>query len=113
MKKYFVFTIFLMFGITPSFADGPGWTVASKVTRIVVVANGGINVRLSPSLNNCVSQSGYGGTYASIYPDHPGLNAMHATLLTAYASGKNVALYLSDDTCRVTEAVLGGTHFSP
>ena len=93
-----------------AFADGPGWTVASKVTRLVVVASGGINVRLSPELNGCTSQGGYGSHYASVYPDHAALELIQSNLLAAYMSGKDVAVYLSDDTCKVGEVVLGGTY---
>ena len=87
-------------------ADGPGWTVDSTVTKLVVTANGGVNVRLSPDVNNCVSQSGYGSNWASIYPDHPGINLIKSDLLAAYVSGKNISLYLADNTCKVTESLL-------
>ncbi len=33
---------------------------------------------------------------------------MKADLLAAYLTGGTVALYLSDDTCRVDEMILGG-----
>jgi hypothetical protein len=89
-------------------AEGPGWTANSTVTKLVVTAYGGINVLLSPAPQACVSQSGYGPAYASIYPDHPGINRIKADLLAAYLTGKPVALYFSDNTCRVTEIILGG-----
>lgn len=92
----------------PAFAQGPGWTVNSTVVRIVDVSNGGVNIRLSPELTGCTSQSGYGATYASLYPSHPGLKNIKATLLMAYATGAPVAIYLSDNTCTISEVLLGG-----
>lgn len=92
----------------PAFADGPGWTANSTIVKLVVTADGGVNVRLSPEVGGCVSQSGYGSNYASIYPGHPGINRIKADLLAAYLTGRPVALYLSDNTCRVTEILLGG-----
>lgn len=92
----------------PALAQGPGWTVSSTVVKLVNTAAGGVNVRLSPELVNCTSQSGYGPAYASIYPDHPGINRLKADLLYAYATGEPVALYLTDNTCRVGEMILGG-----
>ena len=93
---------------TPALADGPGWTANSTVTKLVVTANGGVNVRLSPDLSGCVSQSGYGSTFASIYPTHPGINRIKADLLAAYLTGKPISLYLSDSSCTVVEMMLGG-----
>jgi len=78
------------------------------VQQLVVTANGGVNVLLSPSLGNCVSQSGYGPYYASVYPSHPGINRIKADLLAAYLTGKTVRLYLGDSTCTVLEMILGG-----
>jgi hypothetical protein len=92
----------------PALADGPGWTANSTVTKLVVTADGGINVLLSPQLNGCVSQSGYGPNFASVYPTHPGINRIKADLLAAYLSGKTVALYLGDNSCKVLEMILGG-----
>ncbi|MCW8875563.1 MAG: hypothetical protein OQJ89_03020 [Kangiellaceae bacterium] len=92
-----------VFGVSTVWADGPGWTQESEVTDLVVTANGGVNVRLSPLLQNCVSQSGYGASYASIYPEHPGIDRMQSNLLAAMMSGKKVALYLTNDQCKVTE----------
>lgn len=92
----------------PAFAQGPGWTANSVVTGIVDTSNGGVNVRLSPALTGCTSISGYGAAYASLYPDHPGLNRIKATLLTAYATQATIAIYLSDNTCRIAEVELGG-----
>jgi hypothetical protein len=89
-------------------AAGPGWTANSTVTKLVVTADGGVNVRLSPDLSGCVSNSGYGSIYASIYPSHPGINRLKADLLTAYLTGGTVALHLLDATCRVNELILGG-----
>ena len=78
------------------------------ITKIVDTANGGVNVRLSPELTGCVSQSGYGSAYASLYPTHPGIDRIKATLLTAFATGTPVSIYLDDNTCRIIEVVLGG-----
>lgn len=115
MKKYLKVLLFLSLSSTTffSYADGPGWTVASDVIKIVSVVNGGINVRLSPELSGCTSLSGYGPKYASVYPDHPALNSIQANLLAAYMGGKKVSLYLSDSTCKVGEMVIGGTHGGP
>ena len=92
----------------PAFAQGPGWTVKSTVVQLVVTSNGGVNVRLSPDLTNCVSQSGYGGSFASIYPSHAGIDRMKADLLVAMTSNLPVMLYLNDANCTVTEMRLGG-----
>ena len=93
---------------TPARADGPGWTALSTVKELVVTGNGGVNVRLAPELANCVSQSGYGAAFASIYGSHPGINRIKADLLAALLSGKQVRLYLSDNTCTVSETILVG-----
>ncbi|MCU7843183.1 MAG: hypothetical protein KZQ93_05020 [Candidatus Thiodiazotropha sp. (ex Monitilora ramsayi)] len=108
MKKITTAIFILVSIIIPlhSFADGPGWTGPSTVERLVVVATGGINVKLSPDLNGCTSQSGYGEHYASIPPNHTGLNLMQSNLLTAFTAGKKVRLYLSDDTCKAMEMML-------
>ncbi|MBQ0935095.1 hypothetical protein [Ideonella paludis] len=84
-----------------------GWTQEVKVKSVVVVSSGGINVAVEPALSGCTSQSGYGARYASIYPSHPGLKAMHANLLLAMNSGTSVRLYLTDPQCTVGEMVLG------
>jgi hypothetical protein len=93
---------------TPAHAAGPGWTANSTVTKLVVTFDGGVNVHLSPALSGCTSNSGYGQAFASIYPNHPGINRMKADLLAAYQTGGTVALYLTDSTCRVGELILGG-----
>lgn len=93
---------------TPTHAAGPGWTGNSTVAKLVVTADGGVNVLLSPALTGCTSNSGYGPAFASIYPSHPGINRMKADLLAAYQTGGTVALYLTDSTCRVGELILGG-----
>jgi hypothetical protein len=93
---------------TSSHAQGPGWTANSTITKLIITATGGINVRLSPELVTCVSQSGYGSSYASVYPDHPGINRIEATLLAAYTTGTPVALYFNDNQCTVLEVTLGG-----
>jgi hypothetical protein len=89
-------------------AAGPGWTPNSTVAKLVVTFNGGVNVRLIPELTGCVSQSGYGSAFASIYPSHPGINRLKAMLLAAQMNGTPVTLYFSDSNCTVTEAMLGG-----
>ena len=93
----------IMFTSQASQAQGPGWTAFSDVKELVVTANGGVNVRLEPSLTGCTSQSGYGPTFASIYPNHPGIDRILSNLLAAYMSGKQVRLYLGDSTCTVGE----------
>src|SRR5688500_2428308 len=88
----------MMLTAMPAFAQGPGWTVNSTVVSIVDTSNGGVNVRLSPDLSGCTSQSGYGSLYASLFPTHPGIGRIKASLLTAYSTGATVAIYLSDNT---------------
>jgi hypothetical protein len=93
--------------VIPAIAEGPGWVYNVTINQIVDTAAGAINVRVSPSLISCVSQSGYGPTYASVYPSHPAVDRIKATLLTAYVSGIPVSLYFSDSTCTVAEVILG------
>ncbi len=100
--KILGFLIIVSFSVS-AFSDGPGWTGSRDVVEVVTVINGGINVKLDPELNNCVSQSGYGPRYAYISPDHPGLQLFQSNLLAAMMSGKKVALYLGDATCKATE----------
>lgn len=88
-------------------AEGPGWVLNRTVVNIVNTVNGGFNVRLSPDLTGCVSQSGYGSQHASVYPSHPGLSRIKADLLTALVTGKPVSLYFIDNTCTVGETVVG------
>ena len=88
-----------------AYAEGPGWTGWSTVESVVVVHNGGVNVHLEPSLTSCTSQSGYGATWASVYPDHPGIDRIYSALLAASTTGKPIRLYLSDSTCRVSEMI--------
>jgi hypothetical protein len=92
----------------PAYAQGPGWTAVSTIVQIIDPANGGVNVRLSPDLTGCTSQSGYGPLYASLYPQHPGIDRMKASLLTSFATGTTVMLYLTDNTCTIGEMRLGG-----
>jgi len=87
----------------PALAQGPGWTEVSTVIELVNTSSGGVNVRLSPDVTGCTSQSGYGSVYASIYPNHPGINRLKADLLVAFTTGARVALYLGDNTCMVSE----------
>jgi hypothetical protein len=93
-----------------SFAASSGWVVSAKVIKIVATVNGGINFRLAPELTECISQSGYGPNYASIYPEHPGIKNMHAMLLAAYLSDKPVGVYFGDAKCTVGEIELGGRY---
>jgi len=94
-------------GPNPAQAEPLGWVTNRTVIALVNTGNGGFNIRLSPDLSGCVSQSGYGPTYASVYPSHPGLNRIKADMLTALATGKPVSLYLSDNYCTVGETMLG------
>jgi hypothetical protein len=94
--------------LTSAHAAGPGWTANSTVTKLVVTFDGGVNELLSPALTGCTSNSGYGAAFASIYPNHPGINRLKADLMAAYLTGGTVALYLTDNTCRIGELILGG-----
>ncbi len=91
-----------------SYADGPGWTANVIITKLVATQNGGVNVRVSPDLTNCVSQSGYGPNFASVYPTHPGISRIQAMLMQAYAQGTKVSLWFSDNNCTVGEIIVGG-----
>jgi hypothetical protein len=90
----------------PALAQGPGWTSVSTVIELVNTSNGGVNVRLSPDMTGCTSQSGYGSVYASLYPNHPGIDRIKADLLVAFTTGAHVALYLGDNTCTIVETRL-------
>ena len=107
--RAFVFTVLLAMAY-PTVAQGPGWTEIGKVIRIVNTANGGFNIRMSPELTGCASQSGYGPTYASVLPSHPGLNRIKADILVAFTTGADIRLYFSDSNCTVAEMVLGGSY---
>ncbi|AIW18804.1 hypothetical protein F0267_23165 [Vibrio coralliilyticus] len=85
-----------------------GWITQAKITKVVGVFNGGVNIRITPELTGCTSQSGYGASYASLYPDHEGKDQILSILLAAYMADKTVAIYLSDDTCKIYEVELGG-----
>lgn len=89
-------------------AQGIGWTANATVIKLVVTGDGGVNVRLSPDVTGCQSNSNYGPNFASIYPTHPGINRMKADLLTAFTTGTPVSLYLTDSNCTVGEMILGG-----
>jgi hypothetical protein len=105
MKFAAVATLFIA---TPlAHADGPGWVFNRTVVNLVNTTGGGVNVRLSPDLTGCTSQNDYGQNYASIYPDHPGLNRIKADLLTALVTGRVVSLYLNDNTCKVVSTIFG------
>ena len=107
LAKAFALLVLFAFS-TGASAEGPGWTANSTVKKLVVTADGGVNVLLSPQQTNCVSNSGYGPGFASVYPTHPGINRIKADLLSAYLTGGVVALYFVDNTCRVQEVILGG-----
>jgi hypothetical protein len=93
----------------PALAEGPGWIYNATLVNVVDVSNGGINVRVTPDLTSCVSQSGYGPHFASISPTHPAIGRIKATLLSAYLIGTPVSLYLVDNTCTVVEVILGSS----
>jgi hypothetical protein len=99
-------TVLVLYALSAR-ADGPGWVYNRTVVNIVNTYNGGFNIRFSPDLTGCTSQSGYGATYASVYPSHPGINRIKADIVTALVTGKPVSVYLSDSTCTVHETVLG------
>jgi hypothetical protein len=101
---HWVVAALLLSSMFPAYAQ---WTQEVKVRSVVVVSTGGINVSVEPQLTGCVSQSGYGASYASIYPNHPGRKAMHANLLYALHTGTPVRLYLTEGRCTVTEMILG------
>ncbi|UDF35496.1 UNVERIFIED_ORG: hypothetical protein LHJ69_23610 [Shinella sp. XGS7] len=89
-------------------AAGPGWTGNATVEKLVVTADGGMNILLAPRLAACVPLSGYGPEFAWVAPSHPGFKSIKADLMLAYAMGKPVALYLINDKCQVVETMLGG-----
>ncbi len=103
LKKKALFFVMSALIASPVLAEGPGWTGRRDVVEVVTIVNGGINVKLDPELTACQSLSGYGPKYASIYPEHPGLNLMQTNLVAAMMTNKKVSLYLGDDTCKVTE----------
>lgn len=106
----------LMVGLTFSMsvaAEGPGWSSRAVVKTLIVTQDGGVNVELSPALTNCISNSGYGASFASIYPEHPGINRIKMDLMVAYLYGGTVMLYFSDSTCKVAEIMLGGQGAAP
>lgn len=109
MKKI-ILLIALIAQASFCFAEGPGWYPATKVKRIVVIVNGGVNVKFENETKNCASLSGYGKRYASVYPEHPGLDRIHAILLAAYMADKEVQVHFADDTCKINEVVIGGSY---
>ncbi|MEF7613628.1 hypothetical protein V4F39_06870 [Aquincola sp. MAHUQ-54] len=108
MKLAKVLVCLLVSVTKPALAEGPGWTINVAVKKLVVTADGGVNVSLSPPLSNCTSNAGYGPAFASVYPSHPGIDRIKANLLAAYLTGGIVALYFDDNRCRVTEIIVGG-----
>ena len=107
-KRIVMFVLAAILSISVSQAEPSGWTASVTITKFVGTANGGINVRVSPELTNCVSQSGYGPNYASIYPTHPGINRIQALLMQAYAQGIKVQVWFSDNNCTIGEVTVGG-----
>jgi hypothetical protein len=105
--RLLVFICLASISVDPAFAQGPGWTATGTVLNLVVTFSGGVNVRLAPDIVGCNSQSGYGPNYASIYPNHPGIERIQANLLAALMSGMPVALYLTDANCTVGEIRIG------
>lgn len=93
--------------VTAQTSSGPGW-VTGKIEKVVVVSHGGVNVRLTPDVTGCVSQSGYGPAYASVLPSHPGLDKIYSGLLAAYMAGKQVSIYLSNSDCHIGEIEING-----
>ncbi|XOV78396.1 MAG: hypothetical protein ACFHVJ_15800 [Aestuariibacter sp.] len=110
MKKIFIVLLMSILTGHSALAATSGWVHEVDVSRVVVVVNGGVNVRIQPDLSDCTSQSGYGPKYASIRPDHPGLEKMYSALLAALMSKTKVSLYLGDDKCTVGEVVIGGRY---
>jgi hypothetical protein len=107
-RKLYIFSIAVLAFFSVNLHAETGWIPQAKITRIVGVANGGINVRITPVLTGCTSQSGYGPSYASLYPDHPGKDQILSILLAAYMADKTIAIWLSDNTCKIGEVELGG-----
>lgn len=91
-------------------AAGPGWVENVVVEKIVNTADGGVNVYVKPRLEGCVSNSGYGPNYASVYPNHPGLKNIKHDLTISLLTGTPISIYFNDNTCRVQETILGGSH---
>lgn len=76
------------------------------MSNVVVTAYGGINVQVTPNVNNCVSQSGYGPNYISFLPTHPGLHLIKADLSLAMALDYKISIYLDDNKCTGRETRL-------
>lgn len=108
LPRSLLLTALMLLFAAPTMAQGPGWTANATIVKLAVTGDGGVNVRLSPDLTGCTPNAGYAPTYASVYPTHPGIDRIKAALLSAYATGSVVSLYLSDSTCRVGEIQLGG-----
>ena len=96
----------------PTLAFAKGWTGAAMVERVVVVTNGGVNVRLSDGITGCKPLAGYPSNYGSIYPDHAGIDRIYSMLLSAQVSKLKVQVYIAtdDQSCKITEVVLGGEY---
>lgn len=71
------------------------------VTQRANTANGGFNIRVSPGLSSCVSQSGYGPwlrVHLSVSSRHQPDEGGH--LLVAFLTGTAMSLYFNDSSCR-------------
>lgn len=110
-KRLTIFGIYFLLSAFCS-AQEAGWFEASKIKRIVITTNGGINIKLVKSVSGCSSLSGYGGAYASVHPDHPGIERIYSLLLTAYIAEQEVQFHFADETCKINEVVIGGTYNS-
>ncbi|WP_419812111.1 hypothetical protein [Bacterioplanoides sp.] len=112
MRKLFKCFIGTLLLIISSYSiANEGWNGPYAIDRIVVTAQGWVNVRfIDSTLSGCKPQSGYPGNYATLSKEHKGFQALNALLLSAYVSGKPVQVWLSDDTCTIGEAVIGGSY---
>ncbi len=108
MKLSKLLTIMLLLLSSANALAAGRWVQNVKVRNLVVVNSGGVNVRVTPDLSGCTSQSGYGAKYASLMTTHPGIERIHAVLLSAYMADKTVSLWLSDEACTIGEIKLGG-----
>ncbi len=104
MKRIVLFAAILLLSQF-TFAQDSGWSTTSTVKRIVITANGGVNVYLHPELQGCESQSGYGSGYASIYPSHPGIDRLLSSLLVAKTTKTPIQLYFTDNKCTAVEMI--------
>lgn len=110
MKKLFAKSLFLLACVTASvssLAQGPGWVQNVKVIKIGTLIDGAIVVRVSPDMTDCNTLGGYGAPFGAVFSTHPGKANIQSILLAAYMADKPVSLYLENNTCKITEVVLG------